>query len=331
MIKIQHIFMPKISVILPVLNGEKFIRNAIESVISQSFRDFELIVVNDGSTDNTLNILNSYDDERIIIVNQTNHGPGHARNTALERARGEYVMFLDADDYFKSNALETAYVEISKNNADISFFQIINYFEGKFYESPWFSLNNFDESFEKDTFKPEDTFDFLFDISGSPCQKIFKKSFLDEIDAKFPQNTYFEDMPFFFYTYLKAGKVSIIKKFLYVRCKQNDSITEKLGEKYLDTVKAGQILMDIFIKNNWYDIHKFDLLAFKINGPRYALKSIEEKYRKDLFNLIKSDYNEIKHSQYYEDYINNLGPVKKKFFLDVLKAKNYNGFLKMQV
>lgn len=110
-------------------------------------------------------------------------------------------------------------------------------------------------------------------------------------------------MPFFFYTFLKAERVSIIRKHLYVRQKHPGSITESVDSKFLDTVPAGQILMDIFIENGWYDMYLFDLLAFKINGPRYALMGIEEKYREQLFLLIKSDYEEIKSGPYYMDYL----------------------------
>ena len=84
--------------------------------------------------------------------------------------------------------------------------------------------------------------------------------------------------------------------------------------------------MDIFIKNVWYDMYKFDLLAFKINGPRYALMGIEEKYKEELFMLIKRDYEQIKSGPYYHDYLENLGPVKRKFLCDILKAKDYAEF-----
>ena len=162
----------------------------------------------------------------------------------------------------------------------------------------------------------------------SACQKIFNRKFLSKINAKFPTGIYFEDMPFFFYTFLKAQRISIIKKHLYVRQKHDGSITESVDSKFLDTVPAGQILMDIFIQNNWYDIYKFDLLAFKINGPRYALMSIEDKYKKQLYTLIKNDYESIKLTPFYDDYLDNLGPVKKKFFLDILKSTDYNEFIR---
>ena len=84
--------------------------------------------------------------------------------------------------------------------------------------------------------------------------------------------------------------------------------------------------MDIFIENDWYDMYKFDLLAFKINGPRYALMGIEEKYKEKLYLLIKKDYESIKSTRYYEDYLENLGPVKRKFFTDILKSDDYESF-----
>lgn len=316
----------KISVILPVFNEERYIEKAIGSVLNQSIDDFELIVVNDGSTDNTIDVIRGFDDERIKVVNQTNQGPGASRNNALRIASGDYVMFLDGDDWYCGDALKTAYDEVKSRNADISIFQIIKYHDGEYSENSWFNLDNFPEDFQNRVFSPHECGDFLFDISVSACQKIFRREFLNEIKAKFPEGIYFEDMPFFFYTFLKAERVSIIRKHLYVRRKHVGSITESVDSKFLDTVEAGQILMDIFIENGWYDMYLFDLLAFKINGPRYALMGIEEKYKQQLFLLIKNDYESIKLSQYYQDYMDNLGPKKKKFLCDVLRANDYEEF-----
>ena len=317
---------PKISVILPVFNCEAYIRKAIDSVVTQTMADFELIIINDGSTDNTLDIISEFDDKRITLINQENHGPGNARNKGLERAAGKYVMFLDADDWFEPDALKTAYSYASKYNTDISIFQIIKYDEGEYSQNDWFNLNNFSKDFEDRVFNPHECGDFLFDISVSACQKIFSREFLFKINARFPEGIYFEDMPFFFYTFLNAQRVSIIKRHLYVRRKHEGSITESVDSKFLDTVEAGQILMDIFIKNGWYDMYKFDLLAFKINGPRYALMGIEEKYKEKLYTLIKNDYDSIKLTPYYEDYLDNLGPVKRKFFLDIIMSNDYEEF-----
>lgn len=320
--------MNKISVILPVFNGEKYIRKAIESVLNQTFTNFELIIVNDGSTDDSLNIINEFRDNRIKFINQVNQGPGASRNKALKIASGEYIMFLDSDDFFTSDALEVAYGEITKFSADLTFFQMINFDGERYYENDWFEMKTFDDSFENRVFIPQETPGSIFDLSVGVCQKIYNHEFLKNIDAQFPEGIFFEDMPFFYYVFLKASKISIVKKKLYVRRKHPDSITNRVDEKFFDTVRAGQILMGMFIQNGWYERYKYDLLAYKINGPRFALRDMPFKHKKHMFDLIKKDYAEIKSTKYYDDFLVELGPVKRKFFLDVINARDYEEFKK---
>ena len=318
--------MPKISVILPAYNSQDYIHESIESALNQSFSDFELIIVNDGSTDNTLDIIDGFDDSRIKLIDQSNQGPGAARNNALKIASGEYIMYLDSDDFFMSDALEVAYNEASKFGTDLTFFQMINYDGEKYYENDWFDMKTFDESFENRVFTPSQTPGSIFDLSVGVCQKIYNHDFLKRIDARFPEGIFFEDMPFFYYVYLKAERISIIKRHLYARRKHSSSITNVVDEKFFDTVPAGQELMRIFIENDWYDTYKFDLLAYKINGPRFALRDMPEKHKPHMFDLIKNDYEEIKSTPYYEDFLTQLGPVKRKFFLDVLASRDYREY-----
>ena len=317
----------KISVILPVYNSEKYIKKAIESVLTHTFSDFELIIVKDGSTDATSDIINSFDDERIKVITQSNQGPGAARNNALKTVNSDYVMFLDSDDWYHERALEISYNEITKHDADMTFFQMINYNNGEVYENDWFDLKTFDESFENRAFSPKETPGSIFDLSVGVCQKIYRTDFLKRIDARFPEGIFFEDMPFFYYVYLKAERISIIKRHLYYRRKHDESITHVVDEKFLDTVAAGQALMRIFIENGWYDMYKYDLLAYKINGPRFALRDLPLKCKSPMFNLIKEDYMQIKDSEYYRDFLDNLGPVKRKFFLDVIASNDYDEFI----
>lgn len=321
--------MVKLSMILCVYNGEKYVGEAISSVLNQSLEDIELIIVNDGSTDNTLDILNSYLlDPRIKIINQKNQGLGASRNVGMRHASGEYLGFVDADDWLVENMCEIAYDEAKDNDADITMFQIINYDEstGEKYESDWFNLKNLDESFNDRVFSPAETKDVLFDFSVSACQKIYRTSFLKSIAAEFPEEIYFEDMPFFYKVYLNAERVSIIREHLYIRRKHDSSITEKIDEKFLDTVPAGQILFEMFTDGGFYEDYKLDLIAYKINGPRMALASMDEDHQLEMFKLIKKDYEEIKNSEYYQDFLDNLGPKKKKFFLDVLDSDSYDEF-----
>ena len=113
--------MPKVSVIIPIYNVEKYLERCLKSVINQSLKDLEIICVNDGSEDKCIDILNFYQDKdsRIIVINKKNGGLSSARNAGIKRARGEYIYFIDPDDYIESWALEDLIYVSQKNNCDV--------------------------------------------------------------------------------------------------------------------------------------------------------------------------------------------------------------------
>ena len=125
----KHIENPKISVIIPVYNVEKYLRECLNSVINQTMEDIEIICVNDGSTDRSLDILKEYaaKDDRIIVINQTNGFVESARNNGLKIAGGEYIQFVDSDDYLELNACETAYKYALQYDADVVIFGYKNF------------------------------------------------------------------------------------------------------------------------------------------------------------------------------------------------------------
>ena len=170
----------KVSLIISVFNGEKYLRECLDSVIRQTLKEIEVICLNDGSTDKSKEILSEYSkDCRFKIINQENIGLGASRNKGMELAKGEYIAFLDADDWLVDNALETAYNEAKSKNADITMFQMINYKEntGEEKKNDWFNLDKFDKRFKDTVFNSQQTKDFLFHLSVSACQKIYKRSY----------------------------------------------------------------------------------------------------------------------------------------------------------
>ena len=126
----------KISVIVPIYNACKHLRPALDSILTQTFKEIEIICVDDGSTDTSLDMLKIYQkmDNRIRIITETNAGPGHARNNGLKRARGKYVAFLDADDFFEPEMLEKLYNLAEENDLDIAItrYDIYDNKKGKF-------------------------------------------------------------------------------------------------------------------------------------------------------------------------------------------------------
>lgn len=117
--------MPKFSIIIPVYNVEKYIKKCVDSVFNQTFKDYEVIVVNDGTPDKSMEMIKEYD---VTIINQKNQGLSSARNNAVKKAKGDYIIFLDSDDYWRKDLLKEINKSL-KNNPDVVRFQIQEIFE----------------------------------------------------------------------------------------------------------------------------------------------------------------------------------------------------------
>ena len=110
-----------VSIVIPVYNAENFIKDCLDSILSQTYKDFEVILINDGSTDSSEKIIEEYikKDDRICLINQENQGAPKARNLGIKKSKGKYIMFFDADDILKQNSLEILVSSISSNNASL--------------------------------------------------------------------------------------------------------------------------------------------------------------------------------------------------------------------
>ena len=166
---------PKVTVILSVYNGEKYLKKALDTIVNQSLEDLEIILINDGSSDSSLDILKEYEknDNRIIIIdNHKNLGLGTSRNKGLDIAHGEYISFVDSDDWIRKECLEVSYSRAKKYNTDITMFQTTNYNDndGTFHENDWSNLNQLNDTFYNRVFNSDDTKDFLFKLPVSACQ-----------------------------------------------------------------------------------------------------------------------------------------------------------------
>ena len=195
----------KVSVIIPVYNVEKYLRECLESVVSQTLEDIEIIAVNDGSPDNSLSILKEYSakDSRIVIIDKQNEGVGKARNDGINAASGEFLAFMDSDDFYPSaDVLKTLYDTAIKNSVKIC-------------GGPKIKLNT-DGTFDKTDLSFEEA-DILFSASGLTnysdyqydygyWQFIFERKMLVENGIYFPPYRRFQDPPFFVRAMAAAGK-----------------------------------------------------------------------------------------------------------------------------
>ena len=226
----------KISVIMPVYNVEEYLPKAIESVLNQSFNNFELILVNDGSIDNSGEICDSYakKDKRIKVIHQVNSGAHNARNNALKLASGKYVCFFDSDDYIDNNMLEDLYDLAKKYNSNlvISGFYINTYLTNDDYividYIPFTSNNEDIEHFDnQNEFRKLAYKNFDRNMFYPPWNKLYKLSYLQERKITFPI-TYRDDFPFVLSVIKDINYVTYTKKqYYHFLRKRSDSETQK--------------------------------------------------------------------------------------------------------
>lgn len=285
-----------ISVIIPVYNTEKYLYNCLNSVLNQTYNDFEVICINDCSTDSSPEILEYYSkkDERIkVIHNESNKGQGYSRNRGLEIAKGEYIFFLDSDDWIEPNSFELLYSQSKKLDLDLLIFKGIVFYE----KEVNINLENmysmdFLDKYENTVFNHLDIpINELFRVSIGPGFKLYKKSFLDKNNIRFTDfNLIQEDNPFFYEVILKAERVSFLNKFLYTRNRRIGSVMVTLGDDRLfGRLIISELVLNVFLENKeYYERYKSRVLNH-ITGHlmNQAYDLIEDKYKEEMFEKIK--------------------------------------------
>ena len=298
----------KISIIMPVYNVKDYLKKAVDSILNQKFKDFELFLVDDGSTDGSSEIcdeLKSIDD-RIIVIHQKNLGAHNARNNALVKARGRYVCFFDSDDYIDSDMLKDLYEIAERYDSElvISGFYIHTYYDNENYISLDYIPNidsevvNFDNKsdFRKNAYK-----NFDKNMFYSPWNKLYKLSYLNEHKITFPI-TYRDDFPFVLNVIKDIEKVSFTKKeYYHFLRKRSDSETQKYVENFYDKrEEEHRYMIDLYTYWGLIDDEK----SFEMIARRYIDRLIEcmvnlfnkkctlsEKEKKDTINKYLQNKN----------------------------------------
>ena len=299
----------KISTIIPIFNAEKYLDDCLKSIINQSLKEIEIICVNDGSTDNSLEILNYYSnlDNRIKIINTDNHGQGSARNTALKEAKGEFISFVDADDWIELNSYELLYDIAKKDKLDLLFFKMINYINSsnKLIKTDLYDYKCIKDNFDDgEIFSNIDINDFLFNIAVCPVSKLYNRNFLLKYNHVFPEGIIFEDNIFFYNVILDAKRISFLDKYLYYRRRHNESVTQNITKQSFDIITVTNKILNIFMYRDLYDMYKNKLINHTFSMILEWFFKSPLKYRGSFFLKIKQDFMGFKELKF--DYINNL-------------------------
>ncbi|MDL2246076.1 glycosyltransferase [Methanobrevibacter sp. OttesenSCG-928-K11] len=320
----------KVSVVVPVYNVEKYLNDCLDSLINQTLEDIEIICVNDGSTDNSLAILEKYQnkDNRIQIITRENGGLSAARNTGMEYTKGEYISFIDSDDWIELDTYEILYEFAKSKDLDILMFPFNFYNDdtGEIYQTQYNSLEVIDSSFDEKIFNYKDVKKSLFKISHSAYNKIYKSSFLSNIDAHFEEGLNYEDIPFFFLTFLNTDKVSIIRKSLYLYRIRDGSITTSGSEESYGIFKILTIFLNLMKEKNLFEELKQDILMYLIVNIKFVYIRLNEKFRNDFFELIKKNYYDFNLNEVDEEELKKWHFEDRAFYLSIHNSNNGTEF-----
>lgn len=287
----------KISVIVPVYKVEKYLRKCVDSILAQTYKDFEVILVDDGSPDNCGKICDEYakKDKRIKVVHKENGGLSDARNVGIKNAKGEYLSFIDSDDYVSPDFLEVLYRLANQNNADISVCEAVIVKEDQNAQ-----FNNIEkyELMDKNLALVEMIYFRKFSVNT--WNKLYKKELFDEI--LFPKGLLYEDLATTYKLVDKSNKVVYTPAKLYAYVQRGGSIMGQTGYKMKkDKVEIVDEMTDYFAENS--DKRLFAGIFNYLINDVYKMTSVgnlvsSKEYRKVLKKWYEKNKSSIKTNQY---------------------------------
>lgn len=288
---LNYVFnIPKVTVIIPVYNIEDYIYDCLISIVKQTLKEIEIIIVNDGSTDNTFSIISTFAqyDKRIKIVNQSNQKSGAARNKAIKLAKGEYITFVDSDDTIELTTLETLYNTAKSNKNDII---MCGAYTNKYRKSKkgYYSIEKIPKKLKNKILENNVIKENILTFPPIAWGKLYKTNFLTENKILFQEGCNGEDQIFFIKTVLLANNIYILdKNYYYYRKDRPTSLTHSKQKN------------DKSVILNFYEIENFlqkqnisQELNFKILN-KYFIKSASwlgkcsKKYRTIYFKEFKN-------------------------------------------
>lgn len=289
--------MPKVSVIIPVYNVEKYLSETLECLVNQTLSDIEIICVDDGSTDDSMSILQEYAerDSRVKYLQQQNQYAGIARNNGLKIATGDYVIFLDSDDIFDKTMLEKLVNQAEKTNADVTVCRC------QWLMMKYGEIKDFPHSIEKKYLPEEEVFsssdislDILRTFIGWPWDKLYRREFIFANGLEFQDLRHSNDTYFVLMSLLLANRISIVEDVLVTYRIHNTSLANTRTKSpacfyfALKALKSGMEHFNIFEKYEQSFINyclEFSLWHIKSMGDRVAKRKMIDYFTELLTEL----------------------------------------------
>lgn len=321
---------PLVSIIVPIYNVELYLERCINSLIIQSLQEIEIILVNDGSTDNSENIMLELasKDNRIRTFTKPNGGLSDARNFGIKHAAGNYLAFVDSDDWIDKNMLKKMYDLASTTNCEMVICNLQKVNEN---EVPFRKLEQMQPN-QKEVVNLSEDFSSFGEISWFACNKLFKRDLFH--DVEFTKNLHFEDIATVPRLLLKSKKIGFCKEYFYQYFEREGSITRNFTKKGLDMFKAIEIVEEDF-KNSNFKLNRKEWKRFLIiNGfysfLAYTAQVKDKKLKTEMYNKLKkfitlnkvNKLEIIKYKRFNYNYLLSLSIKKKVYYILTLLGIN---------
>lgn len=315
--------MGKVSIIIAAYNIENYIYRCLESIVNQTYKNLEIIIVNDGSKDRTLDIINTFasEDNRIIIINQENKGLSNSRKIGYTKATGEYLLFVDGDDWLEENAVEILYDQVKYNKSDIVCFNYIDD-NGRDIINVDKYLGDIEEYNNEDFLKNL----LLGRISPTIWSKFIRRGFIEDNNVNWPKDiNYAEDVATSCSLAINRPNVIKVNSELYHYYKREGSITNQVTDKVLDINNAIIFIKEELINKELFNkyITEFSYLVFMHNYycRINIISKFNNKYSKILYDIWKSYDISMRKNKYIMSRLlrENMG---QRFYMNLLD-KNY--------
>lgn len=315
--------MSKVSLIIPVYNVEIYLERCIESVLNQTYKDLEVILVNDGSTDTSGVMCDNFSqqDKRIKVIHQLNAGLSEARNTGLKHITGEFVMFVDSDDWLEEDAVSFLLEQLQSYSADMVVGGVSRTSEFKQYSQ---------SNIEVVLMNQEEYVKKYFKIGSQSIEyyvwnKLYRKEIVEDI--LYPSGFFAEDVPTTFQYILKSEKIVVTNKIIYNYFINPNSLTSRFTERYFDVLKGWDLVCNYATQNRnkkyieWAKLNRYraDLALL----TEIALASNYKDLRKDFSKNINQMLSDLR--LHRGELLEQPIPVSRKMLI-VLFTMNFNIF-----
>lgn len=282
----------KISIIVPIYNTGIYLKKCIDSLLNQTLQDIEIILIDDGSTDESKDICDEYAkrDNRVSVIHKKNEGVSIARNTGIKKAKGNYIGFIDSDDWIESNMYQNMYNYAKDYNADIVFCDAVTVYDNKQSEIDTFTL------LEKSRLITKDNIDssLLAQIAGSACRGLYKRELFQENDIRFPVNLKFsEDRIFNLYAIGYSNKIFYDKTVYYNRYIRLGSAVNKYYNNMIDIVMDAREKIMEAINVCWNNDENI-INRYELQTVGLCYTAINNEFYKDSESNFLEKYNSIK-------------------------------------